>query len=321
MANERINIMLPVGRLVGGSTTEPTTEDFNGNPLTIKTGATAGQTRVEYRLEVAIPKAGEGHWAETEWGKQIWAKGHADFPGGQAQRPDFSWKVTDGDSAVPNLKGNIPNQKAGYPGHWVLTLKSGYAPKTLNREGTAVIDPAIIKPGHAVQAYISVAGNGNLQGKSGVYLNHNFVAFTGHHPDGEIQFGADPATLGFGQNVPASVMAVPVGAVSAAQAAVHTPPVPTPGAPPAPPALPAAPAAPVALPPAPPAPPVVPVVPNAAMTAGVVAPPAPVALPPMPVAKQLLPSAAALGAGVTYESAIAAGWTDALLIQHGYMAG
>lgn len=308
MASERLQILLPAGRLIGGSTTVAFDKDFNGNPLKNADGT----PKVQYVLEVAVPKTpGVQHWASESWGQQIWAKGHADFPGGQAQRPDFAWKIVDGDSQIPNLKGTKPCDKPNGPGHWLLTIKSGFAPKTVNRDGSAAIDPATIKLGNWVQVYITVAGNGNLQ-KPGIYLNHNLVALAGYDPAGEIQGGPDPSTVGFGQGgMPQHVSTVPVGGVSGAQAAAHTPP--PPGAPVHTPPPPGGVPTPQ-LPPMPgaPAPAPVPVPPNPAMTAAALAPPAPAA----PAARVMLPAAN----GTPYEAYKAQGWTDEQLVQHGLMA-
>ncbi|URG13013.1 hypothetical protein B2_20 [Stenotrophomonas phage B2] len=132
------------------------------------------------------------------------------------------------------------------------------------------------------------------------------------------------------------------GAAFAPAAAPGMPPVPgapaapgypAPGMPPAapaaapgmPPPVPGAPAAPgYPAPPAAPAPAPTAVHPNPGILAGGVgAPPVP-GVPPVPAApaapaapvRQMLPAAG----GVPYESYIAQGWTDALLVQHGMMA-
>lgn len=305
-----LELMLPVGRLVGGSLVKAKTEDWEGRPLVVKTGPNAGQPRSTFDFAIAIPKNGVTNWWETTWGQAVFAMAQKAFPGGQTQRPDFAWKITDGDSQVPNLSMKKPCDQEGYPGHWVIWLSSSWAPRTLNGAGTATVDPESIKLGHYVEAYVECASNGE-QAKAGLYWNHRFVAHSGFGP--EISVGPDPTTLGFGgKPLPAGASTVPVGGVSPAQAGVAA--AATPGAVPTP-VMPGS--VPGAVPGALPAMPgAVPVVPNAAMTAGVVAgPPTTVAGPP--AAKELSAvSQATLGG--TYAQAIAKGWTDELLIQHGH---
>jgi len=60
--------------------------------------------------------------------------------------------------------------------------------------------------------------------------------------------------------------------------------------------------------------------PNVAFVAGAVAaPPVPTA-PSVPVAPVKTMTAKAAAEGLTYEAMLAANWTDALMIQHGYLA-
>ena len=172
------NILTPVARLVAGSVTKPNDKDFQGNPLTTKTGPNAGQPRIEYFFAVAIAKQGEQHWAETAWGQEIWNTGHSGFAHGEAQRPDFSWKVDDGDSQIPNRRGVAPCSKEGYPGHWILKFSSGYAPGLYQldaqNQAQQLVDPDAIKTGYFVQVAGTVEANNN-PGNPGVYLNHNMV--------------------------------------------------------------------------------------------------------------------------------------------------
>lgn len=290
-----VNITSPVGRLVFGSLYKPRTTDYDGNPLVVKTGPNIGQARVDYNFGVAIPKGAEQHWASTEWGAKIWAVGHAAFPS-QAQRPDFAWKITDGDSTVPNKKGAIPAKKEGYPGHWVLAFSGSFAPRIFNADGTQqILEPEAVKPGYYVQVNFDVTDNGNPN-NSGVYLNHRMIALAGYGE--EISFGPDATAVGFGgATLPAGASTTPVaGGFSPAPA-----PSATPVAPPAPVA--------VAMP-----------TPHTAILAGPgatpPAPPAPAPVAATPPARVMLPAAN----GATYEAMIAAGWTDALLVQHGMMA-
>ena len=289
--SESVNFTTPVGRLVLGSLYVGQTQDAEGKPLVNKTGASAGQPRVDYFFALAIPKGTETHWATTEWGKQIWEVGHKAFPNGQAQHPTFAWKIVDGDSQVPNKRGRKPCDREGYRGNWVLHFSSGYAPKIFNANGTAPItERDAVKLGYFIQVAANVAGNGS-QSQPGVYLNHLMVAFSAYGP--EISLGPDPSAAGFGQApLPAGASAAPLGALGAAPPPISVlgaapPPVGTP--------TPAAYAPPVTAPPPP-----LPVQPNTAFVTG----------------RVMLPPAN----GATYEQMVAAGWTDALLVQHGMMA-
>jgi hypothetical protein len=273
------NILLPVGRLVLGSLYKGQDKDAEGRPLVVKTGAGAGQPRLDYFFGLAIPKGAEQHWNQTAWGQKIWEIGQRGFPNGQANAPTFAWKVTDGDSQVPNRKGNKPCDREGYRGNWVLSLSSGFAPKVyrIGASGGAELWPEAdaVNLGDYVEVHANVADNGSLQ-QPGIYLNHNMVCFRGYGP--RIVVGPNPNEVGFGASaLPPGASATPAGSAFAPAPQV---PAPVPVAPPQP-----------------------PVVPNAAFMA------------PPPV-RQMLPAAN----GVPYESYIASGWTDAQLVQHGYMA-
>ena len=280
----------PVARIVDGSLYKAQDKDADGKPLVVKSGPNAGQPRVTYYFGLAIPKGRETHWAQTEWGALIYSEGSTAFP--QAHlAPSFAWKVTDGDSTIPNKKGKRPCDREGFPGHWVLHYASSYAPKVYGDGGaTLFLEVDRVKPGHYVQVYGSVGGNGSQQ-NPGIFLNHSMVCFVDFGQ--EIVVGADPTSVGFtAQRAPSAPGAAP--AFGAPHAPVAPPAVPVHTAPPA-----------------------VPVVPNPAILA---IPPAVPNVPPVPVAppaKVLTPAGTAAG---TYESFIAAGWTDAQMVQHGYLA-
>lgn len=322
--SERVNFTSPVGRLVGGSCYRPNDKDADGKPLVVKSGANAGKPRVDFYMALAVPKGQERHWAETAFGQIIWAAGHKAFPG-IAQNPAFAWKVTDGDSQVPNKKGTKPVDREGYRGHWVYHFGGGYAPKCYNKDGSAILpEPDAIKTGYYVQIAGSVSGNDSSQ-NPGVYLNHSMVSLQGYGP--EISQGPDPTAAGFGaQPLPAGASAAPIGGFAVAAPAA---PAAFPGGAPAVPPVSVPP--PVAVAPHPgimpaynvngspmsSAPPV-PGSPAAMLPPGPVVttpPPMPPAAPVAPPARVMLPAAN----GHSYESLIAAGWNDATLRQHGMM--
>lgn len=308
MSQERINITSPVGRIVAGNLYKPNTTDFDGKPLTIKTGPNAGQSRVSYFFALAIPKTGEQHWAQTPWGAKIWAVGHQAFPQA-AQRPDFAWKIEDGDSQIPNKRGRKPIENEGWGGNWIVKLSGGFAPKIYRQEGSGyvqVTEEGYLKPGYFVEVAFTVDGNG-VQNNPGVYLNHSMVCFRAFGP--EIAFGPDVNEAGFGQaplppgaslTPPAS--SVPLPAVAAAPAAVAMPPIPVSPAPqflqvPGP-------------------------TQGTAQSIGmspVPAVPVPPILTAIPASPSNVPRMTVKANGASREAFLAAGWTDAQLIQQGYM--
>ena len=310
MSTQRVDITSPVGRIVMGNLYSPRTTDFDGNPLLIKNGPNKGQPRVDYFIALAIPKAGETHWATTEWGKQIWTVGHTAFPQA-AQRPDFAWKIDDGDSTVPNKKNRRPCDNEGWPGHWILKLSGGFAPKVY-RAGDAggwvqVLDKDFVKPGYFAQISFNVSSN-DQQNNPGVYLNHSMVAFRAFSPLGEINFGPNVEAAGFGSApLPAGASLTPPAATLPAPSST----LPMFAGPPAP--------VPASIPPVPlvvaPVPgfvqmPPPPGVGAPSPTAGAIpAPPAPAS--PFKMTAKAGP--------VTHEAFLAGGWTDAQLIEQGYM--
>lgn len=300
-----VNLTTPVGRIVQGELwkAQPVLDQRTNQP---KLGSD-NQPLVQHFFALAIPKTpGHTHWAQTEWGQKIWAEGNRAHPN-FAPHPTFSWKIEDGDSQVPNKKGKKNCDREGFPGHWILKLRSGFPPKTFNANGTEELPAASFKPGYYAQVNINVAGN--TGDSPGVYLNPVMAALSGYGP--EIVSGPDVSEAGFGQGVqlPAGASSVPIGGF----------------APPTPSAAPAAPAyAPPAMQPSVPfpatgVPPVSPsslAPPNPAFLG--VPPPVVPAAPPVPPAAPVRNMTAKAG-GASYEQLVAAGWTDALLVQHGMM--
>lgn len=298
-------ILFPVGRLVGGNLYKPNlvTEADGKTPKLDKTG----QKQFRFSFGVAFPKVAGAHWAATEWGAKIWAEGHGGFPNGEANAPTFAWKITDGDSMIPNKRGNKPAENEGWPGHWVVWFSGTYAPKTCSANGAVQYteaDGERIKPGHFVQVFGSVKDNKPSQ-SPGVYLNFAMVAHSGFGPEIAIGTSVDSTKVGFGGALPAGASAVPLGA-PALPGGPATPPV-VPGASPAPPVAPAQPS-PV---------PAVTITPNPAFLNP---PPAPgAALPTPPAPPAAVRTMTAKAAGHTYEAMRAANWTDEALIAQGYM--
>ncbi len=229
MINQLTQILTPVGRLVQGDCFVPQTTDSEGKPLLIKNGPNASQPRVDYYMAIAIPKTDIGY-------NEVWAAIHgtarAAFPSlfdaaGNCINPKFAFKVTDGDSQVPNSKGAKPCDKEGFPGNWILGFSGGFAPKCYTAGGAELItNPEMLKRGYYVRIYGSVKGNGSMQ-QPGVVLNHSMIELVGYGE--EINSGPNGGTV-FGD----SVAALPAGA-SATPLAGNAPiaqvaPTPMPGA-------------------------------------------------------------------------------------------
>lgn len=290
---ETHNFTTPVGRLVGGSVSKAREiRDNQGKPVL----GDDGKVRTEFSFGLAIPKTpGVTHWSQESWGGPIWNLAHASWPAGEAQRPDFSWKITDGDSTIPNKAGRKPAEQEGYKGNWVIWFNGMLPPRYYTlmgvAEATPLADADAIKTGYYVQVYGNTRSNGPSQ-SPGMYMNHSMVCLVAFGQ--EIVMGPDVSAAGFGgAPLPAGASATPV--------AGFVPPVAS--AAPIPPAVPGAVVTPPVMPPA-----------------TVVAPAPAVLAPPVPPATPARQMTAAAG-GATYEAMIAAGWTDATLIQHGMMVG
>ena len=223
---DRVDILTPVGRLVSGDPFVANDKDANGNPLLIKSGPNAGQPTVNYYVAIAIAKTDAGYndlWA------QIHGEGRKGFPqlfdaAGQCLNPAFSWKITDGDSQVPNSNNNKPCDREGWPGNWILHFSGSFAPKCYTAGGAElIVDPNAIKRGYFIRVSGSVKSNGNAQ-KPGVYLNHSMIELVAYGeeiksgPTGDQVFGGAPVTG-----------ALPAGASATPLAPTTT--IATPGAP------------------------------------------------------------------------------------------
>lgn len=260
--SESINFTTPVGRLVGGDLFKAETKDAKGNPLVIKNGADAGQPTQRYNFGLAIAK-NSPEWPELQ--EKIHNAGKSGFPqyfdaNGQCVKPDFAFKITDGDSTVPNTSGKTPASREGYPGHWVIWFSGSFAPKVYDTEINQLTDPNSVKRGYYIRVIGSVAPNGSGSDMNpGVFMNYSMVQLCGYGP--VIETGPDPkAAFAAAPVLPTGASATPVAPTSApAQAAAPSTQMPAPSftpppvaqqapvnAAPQPPAQPAAPVAPAA---------------------------------------------------------------------------
>lgn len=280
-----------VGRLVQGSLYTGDTKDDKGQPFLYATGKNIGQPYTKYWFNVAFKKT-QARWQDEAWGALAFAAGKFAWPQGQWERDGFAWKVIDGDSAVPNSEGNIPREKEGFPGHWVVRFGGTMAPRVARYlEGDAeprfIHDDGAVKLGDYVQVNGSVEGN-KSQKTPGVYVNYSVVCLVGY---------GDPITpsmsltdAGFTRDgLPPEASAIPKGAP-----ALNAPP---------------APSVPIAAAPAsPPAP--IPTLPHTA----------PLDVPPPAGPRYVLGAAAIEKGAKTVEDVLAwPGWSLEIALQHSYV--
>jgi hypothetical protein len=170
-------LLSPVGRLVQGNFFEGASTNMEGQLLTFKDG----RPRQEFFMAVAFAKDDP----ETkEMISQINEEGKLGFPklfpkGKDCINPNFSWKIQDGDSDVPNSKGNKNCDRPGFPGNFILTFKSSYAPKVYQKGGEIELnDPEAIKRGDYIRVIFHVKSNKSSQ-RPGLFLNQIAVEFYG----------------------------------------------------------------------------------------------------------------------------------------------
>ena len=241
MKNEYYDFLTPVGRYVSGSMTEPNTTDFYGDPLVVKSGPNKGQPTQRFFFGLAIAKD------NPEWGplyKLIYDTAVLGFPSlFDAQRnclnPDFAFKITDGDSNIPNAKQNLPCEKEGYPGHWILKFSGTQPPKCYDLNHRELVGDDLkerLKRGYFIRVQGSVSSNGELS-KPGVYINYGAVQLCGY--GGEIRGGVDPnEAFAEAPQLPPGASTTPIAPVGGMPGAPQetdrpAPPDNTPGPPPA----------------------------------------------------------------------------------------
>ena len=211
MSNE---ILTPVGRMVQGHPMElHPVMDNAGQPKINR----AGQPQQQAFVALAIPKGTEQHWNQTEWGAQIHAAGVASWPNGEHGAPTFAWKITDGDSTVPNRKGKQPCNNEGFPGHWIINASNGFAPDCFANGNYAsqVMRKETFKNGDYVRLVLSVKGNGSTD-SPGVYMNMmgceliqaGVLIQSASSLDAQSTFGAVAAALPAGAQIDPNIPAV-----------------------------------------------------------------------------------------------------------------
>lgn len=339
-----LRLTSPRGRFVQGDAFEAQTTDQQGAPLTIKTGPNAGQPTKRWFMAVAYLKTDPATLPYlmqiAGYAAQCWP---SMFPNGAQQlgpafgctHPRFSMKIMDGDGVDDNGKQN--RDKPGFAGCWIVKYSTSIQAPGIWQEPNfdemaRINDPRQLPRGYYVRVSHTIQSNDNDQ-RPGLYVNLDKVAISADQNGAEVIQSGPTAAEAFGGGTPTSTATPPPAPGAPAAGGI----VPNPGVdlaayraagwtddqlvqhghatrvaaaplPVTPPPAPPAPTPGVSTPPAPAAPPVT---------------PSPSSPPPppyngymQPQGRTMLPAAN----GATYESMIAAGWTDAMLVQHGMMA-
>lgn len=209
-----IEVLFPEGRLVAGHPMKSftPTDDRTKQPKLKKDGVTKV---TEWNIGVAYPKNGQD-WKLTPWGQSIVAAARDAVEGytnGETESPHFSWKVIDGDSTIPNKSGNKPCEQEGYPGHWVVFMKTELqAPKCFHKDKydpmQQIQNDAEIDKGDYVRVFCNVKGNKPSQ-TAGVYINPVMVSLERKGQKIESGYDGPSAASVFGGGAPAQVAPTP----------------------------------------------------------------------------------------------------------------
>lgn len=225
-----IEVLFPEGRLVAGHPMQGfnPVDSRTKQPKMKKSDPTVKVT--QWNFGVAFPKNGTD-WKQTPWGAQMVQAATDPVEGyslNETLSPHFSWKMLDGDSTVPNKKGNIPCQQEGYPGHWIVFFSTELqAPKCYH---TGKYDPMqqiqdveAIHKGDYIRVFATVKGNKPSE-TGGIYVNPTLVSLERKGQRIESAYDGPSAASVFGGGAPAPT----------APAAQTPPPVPGAATPPPP---------------------------------------------------------------------------------------
>jgi len=177
----------------------------------------AGNQRMETFVGVAIAKQGETSWNQTVWGAQIYQAAAEGWPNGEYNAPAFAWEIDDGDSVVPNKKGNRPCDRDGFPGHWVVKASTGFSIACYHKDryepAMAIQRKEEIKRGDYCRLFLSVKGNAPSE-SPGVYINVSMfelyqagIEIVGENAPDASQFAASAAQLPAGALIDTNVAA------------------------------------------------------------------------------------------------------------------
>lgn len=182
--NDRVDLVTPIGRLVGGSLSKKYDKDHLGNL----------KKNPNFFFAVAFSKTDPAVIDMITKMYQVAATGYQSNPQviqnmnaswQNSFGPGFAWKIEDGDNS--KFK-----DRAGYPGHYVIGFSTTLDFYTVNQQNSH-LDPETIKNGYFVDVAFNVQINGNTDHTAGVYVNPQCVRMQAYGE--EIMTGPSPAQL------------------------------------------------------------------------------------------------------------------------------
>lgn len=172
---ETLQLVLPPGRMIGGSVQEMKKVDHKGNPLP--------EDKWHWYIGLAVEKARVGNVLNDIFG--LACRGYQSNPFVMSLinlgltpplgQQGFHWKIKDGDATDPAT--GQPASEHGR-GCWIFHLSNRFPIKTCDAQNRD-IDPKLIERGYYVDAGISVSVNGSTDATAGVYLNLQAVRLLG----------------------------------------------------------------------------------------------------------------------------------------------
>ncbi len=206
MAIEKLT--LPVGRMVWGSATK---SQIKKNYTTKQPVLKDGKTVDTWAFGIAI----ERNKFYNEIFPMLQAEVARLYP--QGTHPDFSWKLTDGDTAIDD-KGRPYREREGYAGHVVINISTeAFAPDIYKFENGAYrkLEAHECKTGDYYAVNVNIKAHN--ENKGGLYFNPNMLELVGYGTE-IVGRGADPmeAFGGKQHQLPAGASAVPLSSAPAA---------------------------------------------------------------------------------------------------------
>ncbi len=243
MAEQRMNFVTPVGRLVQGDPVAgfgSKTDRKTGKPLMDKAGI---NPITKYYLALAIPKTTVGTAAYDAKGSLILgspleligmlrAEGKKGFPNlfdasGNCSRTDFAFKYVDGDSTAFNQENKRWCDIEGFPGNWIFKFNTTL-PVALYDMNNNKIDLSNnpIKRGHYIRVWGYMSA-GTDASKPSVFLNPGAVMHVAYGAEivgfdtSDVFSGVPQSALPAGAStVPIASTALPAGMASQTAAPV-----------------------------------------------------------------------------------------------------
>ncbi len=184
MSNDRIQLVTPIGRLVGGSVSKMFDKDHQGNP----------KKNPNYFFAVAFDKNDPTF---QEILGQLYQAAAAGYANNQSViqnmnaswannfGPGFAWKIDNGDD--PKFADRV-----GYAGHWILGFSTTLDFQCVDKQ-FAHVDPRMVKLGYYVSVAFNVLINNNTDHTAGIYVNPQCVQLEAYGE--EITTGPSAQTL------------------------------------------------------------------------------------------------------------------------------